>query len=68
MKLIIEPDDGAAPLRAALKSARKTLEIAIFSFDRSDIEALLKAAVADGVKVTALVADVNRGGEKNSLE
>src|SRR5882762_3880022 len=65
MKLIIEPDDSAAPLHAALKSARKTLEIAIFRFDRSDIETLLKAAVADGVKVTALVADMNRGGEKN---
>jgi phosphatidylserine/phosphatidylglycerophosphate/cardiolipin synthase-like enzyme len=68
MKLIIEPDDGAAPLHAALKSARKTLEIAIFRFDRSDIETLLKAVVADGVKVTALVADVNRGGEKNLRE
>jgi phosphatidylserine/phosphatidylglycerophosphate/cardiolipin synthase-like enzyme len=68
MKLIIEPDDGAAPLHAALKGARKTLEIAIFRFDRSDIETLLKAVVADGVKVTALVADVNRGGEKNLRE
>ena len=68
MKLIIEPDDGAAPLHAALKSARKTLEVAIFRFDRSDIEKLLTAAVADGVKVTALVADVNRGGEKNLRE
>jgi phosphatidylserine/phosphatidylglycerophosphate/cardiolipin synthase-like enzyme len=68
MKLIIEPDDSAAPLHAALKSARKTLEIAIFRFDRSDIETLLKASVADGVKVTALVADVNRGGEKNLRE
>src|SRR6266851_2342491 len=68
MKLIIEPDDSAAPLHAALKSARKTLEIAIFRFVRSDIETLLKAAVADGVKVTALVADVNRGGEKNLRE
>jgi cardiolipin synthase len=68
MKLIIEPDESAAPLQAALKSARKTLEIAIFRFDRSDIETLLKVAVADGVKVTALVADVNRGGEKNLRE
>jgi cardiolipin synthase A/B len=50
MNLIIEPDDSAAPLHAALKSARKTLEIAIFRFDRSDIETLLKVAVADGVR------------------
>ncbi len=68
MKLIIEPDDGAAPLHAALKSARKTLEIAIFRFDRSDIETLLKAAVGDGVKVTALVADTNRDGETKLRE
>ena len=68
MKLIIEPDDGMAPLHAALKSAKKTLEIAIFRFDRSDIEALLKEAVANGVKVTALVADMNRDGEKHLRE
>ncbi len=68
MKLIIEPEDGVAPLHAALKSAKKTIEIAIFRFDRGDIETLLKAAVADGVKVTALVADANRGGEKNLRE
>jgi cardiolipin synthase len=64
MKLIIEPEDGKAPLLAALKSAKKTIEIAIFRFDQGDIETLLKTAVRDGVKVTALVADVNRGGEK----
>src|SRR2546426_3103881 len=64
MKLIIQPDDGPGPLLSAIKSAKKTLEVAIFRFDRSDIEEALKAAVADGVKVTALVADVNRGGEK----
>ncbi len=64
MKLIIQPDDGPGPLLSAIKSAKKSLQIAIFRFDRSDIEEALKAAVADGVKVTALVADVNRGGEK----
>jgi cardiolipin synthase len=64
MKLIIQPDDGPGPLLSAIKSAKKTLEIAIFRFDRSDIEEALKAAVADGVKVMALVADLNRGGEK----
>jgi cardiolipin synthase len=68
MKLIIEPEDGVGPLHSALKSARKTVEIAIFRFDRDDIEELLKAAVNDGVKVTALVADINRGGEKNLRE
>lgn len=65
MKLIIQPEDGPASLLSALKNAKKSVEIAIFRFDRSDIETTLKAAVAKGVKVTALIADVNRGGEKN---
>ena len=65
MKLIIQPEDGPAALLSALKNAKKNVEIVIFRFDRSDIETALKAAVAKGVKVTALIADVNRGGEKN---
>ena len=65
MKLIIQPDDGVAALLSAIKNAKKSVEIAIFRFDRSDIEAALKTAAARGVKVTALIADVNRGGERN---
>jgi phosphatidylserine/phosphatidylglycerophosphate/cardiolipin synthase-like enzyme len=65
VKLIIQPEDGPAALLSALKNAKKSVEIAIFRFDRSDVETALKAAVAKGVKVTALIADVNRGGEKN---
>jgi phosphatidylserine/phosphatidylglycerophosphate/cardiolipin synthase-like enzyme len=63
VKLIIEPTDGVAPLLAALKSAKKRVEIAVFRFDRTDVENALKAAVARGVKVTALIAFNNRGGE-----
>jgi cardiolipin synthase A/B len=65
MKLIIQPDDGPTPLLSAVKNAKKTVEVAIFRLDRSDMETTLKAAAAKGVKVTALIADVNRGGEKN---
>ena len=64
MKLIIEPTDGVAPLLAAIKSAKKRVEIAIFRFDRTDVETALKAAAARGVKVTALIAFNNRGGEQ----
>jgi phosphatidylserine/phosphatidylglycerophosphate/cardiolipin synthase-like enzyme len=63
MKLIIEPADGVAPLLAAIKNAKKSVEIAIFRFDRTDIETTLKAAAARGVKVTASIAFANRGGE-----
>ena len=66
VKLIIEPDDGVAPLLAAIKRAKKSVEIAIFRFDRKDIEMALKAAAAaKGVRVTALIAFANRGGEQS---
>ncbi len=65
MKLIVQPRDGAAPLLSAIKKAKKFVDIAIFRFDRADIEVELKAAAARGVKVTALIAYVNRGGEKH---
>jgi cardiolipin synthase A/B len=65
VKLIVQPRDGAAPLLAAIKKAKKSVDIAIFRFDRTDVEVELKAAAARGVKVTALIAYVNRGGEKH---
>jgi len=63
MKLIIEPADGVAPLLAAIKGAKRSIEIAIFRFDRTDVENALKAAAGRGVKVTVLIAFANRGGE-----
>ena len=65
MKLIVEPDNGVAPLVAAIKRARKSVEIAIFRFEHKAIEAALSEAAARGVRVTALIAFVNRGGEKS---
>jgi cardiolipin synthase len=65
VKLIIEPDNGVAPLLSAIKNAKKSVEIAIFRFDHKGIEAALKAAAEKGVRVTALIAFANRGGEKS---
>ena len=65
MELITQPGDGPSRLLSALKSARKSVEIVIFRFDRSDIEESLKAAATRGVKVTALIASTNRGGERS---
>ena len=47
---------------AAIKKAKTTIEIAIFRFDRADIERALHAAVERGVKVHALIAHTNQGG------
>jgi len=64
VRLIIEPADGVAPVLSAIKRARKSVEIAIFRLDRKDVEMALTAAAAKGVRVTALIAFANRGGEK----
>ncbi len=65
MKLIIQPDDGLLPLMKAVRSAKRTIDIVIFRFDRSELEKALEAAVARGVVVRALIAHTNRGGEKS---
>jgi phosphatidylserine/phosphatidylglycerophosphate/cardiolipin synthase-like enzyme len=64
VKLIIEPTDSVAPLLSAIKSAKKSIEIAIFRFDRRDVEMALKTAADRGVKVNVLIAFSNRGGEE----
>ena len=63
MKLIIQPEAGVVPIVKAIKAARKWIDILIFRFDRVEIEKALTAAVQRGVKVRALIAHTNRGGE-----
>lgn len=65
VKLIIEPDDGVAPLLAAIETAKRSVQIAVFRFDHKAIETALRAAAARGVKVAALIAYGNGGGTKN---
>ena len=65
MKLIIQPDEGLTPLTQAVKRAKQTIDIVIFRFDRPEMEKALTAAVSRGVTVRALIANTNRGGEKN---
>ena len=63
MKLITQPEAGTRPLLAAVRRARKTIDIVIFRFDLEDLEQELGAAVKRGVVVRALIAHTNRGGE-----
>jgi phosphatidylserine/phosphatidylglycerophosphate/cardiolipin synthase-like enzyme len=64
VKLIIQPDEGVIPIVKAIKSAKKTLDIVIFRFDRPEVEKALGQAVARGVNVRALIAHTNKGGDK----
>jgi cardiolipin synthase A/B len=65
LKLLIQPGDGVAPLVEAINGAKSRVEIAIFRFDRVEIEKALANAAARGVFVQALIAYTNRGGERN---
>ena len=65
MKLLIQPGDGVAPLVEAINAAKSRVEIAIFRFDRGEIEKALANAASRGVFVHALIAYTNRGGERN---
>ena len=64
MKLLIQPDDGVAPLVSAVRHAKKSVLIVIFRFDLKELEQALGHAVERGVAVRALIANTNRGGEK----
>jgi cardiolipin synthase len=63
VKLIVQPEAGVVPIVKAIRSAKKTIDIFIFRFDRDEIEKALAAAVQRGVVVRALIAHTNRGGE-----
>lgn len=65
MKLLVQPGEGVKPLLDAINRAKNRIEIAIFRFDRGEIEKALANAAARGVFVHALIAYTNRGGEKN---
>jgi phosphatidylserine/phosphatidylglycerophosphate/cardiolipin synthase-like enzyme len=63
VRVIIQPDAGFAPILQAMRRAKRTIDIAIFRLDRREFLDTLGAAVARGVRVRALVAHTNRGGE-----
>lgn len=59
----MQPHDGIAPLLAAIKNAKKSIDILIFRLDWKELENALKAASGRGLAVRALIAHTNRGGE-----
>jgi cardiolipin synthase len=62
VKLMVQPDAGVMPIVEAIRRARKSIHIAIFRFDRSEIEHELAQAVGRGVRVRAFTAHTNSGG------
>ena len=64
MDLIVQPGDGWKPIVAAITGAQKSVDMVIFRFDLKEVEKAAEAAVGRGVKVRALIAHTNSGGEK----
>jgi len=43
VKLYVQPGDGVMPLVEAINNAKKSVEIVVFRFDRSEVEKALPA-------------------------
>jgi len=65
MKLIVQPRDGLSSFIAAIRTAKREIDLVIFRFDRPEVQKALDVAVKRGVRVRTLIANTNRGGEKN---
>jgi len=63
VKAIIQPETGLSPVIQAIRKARTSVDVSIFRMNRKELEEALGAAVTRGVKVRALIAHTNRGGE-----
>lgn len=64
MDLIVQPQEGLAPVLAALRQAEKSIDVTIFRLDRSQVVKALADAVQRGVAVRALIAHTNSSGDK----
>jgi phosphatidylserine/phosphatidylglycerophosphate/cardiolipin synthase-like enzyme len=63
VRAIVQPGAGVTPVVQAIRRARRSIDICIFRLDRREIENALSAAVTRGVRVRALIAHTNTGGE-----
>lgn len=64
MDLLVEPDDGFAPVLKQIKTARRSIDTTIFRFDLRELQKAFEAAVTRGVQVRALIAHTNSDGER----
>src|ERR1700680_4044114 len=65
VRSLVQPGDGIMPLVKGINQAKKSVEILIFRFHRTERERAFAHAVIRGVFVHALIAYTKRGGEKN---
>jgi phosphatidylserine/phosphatidylglycerophosphate/cardiolipin synthase-like enzyme len=65
MELLVQPDDGVGPTLAAIRNAKKSIDVHIFGLNVPEIEKALADAVKRGVEVRTLIAHTARGREKD---
>jgi cardiolipin synthase len=68
MKLLVQPEDGAAPVLDAVEKADRAIDMYVFRLAYPKLERALADAVARGVAVRALIAHVNGSGEDSLRE
>jgi len=61
--LIVQPDASVSSVVQAIRKARRRIDICVFRLDIDEVERALGAAVQRGVRVRALIAHTNRGGD-----
>jgi cardiolipin synthase A/B len=64
MELLVQPDDGIAPILEAIEGARRSIDMHIFRIDRKAIEKALAEAVKRGVVVRTLIAHTANNAEE----
>ena len=68
MTLLVQPDDGAAPVLDAIEKAERAIDVYVFRLTYPKLERALADAVARGVAVRALIAHINGSGEASLRE
>jgi len=63
MKLLVQPDDGSAPLLRAIAEAESSIDLSVFRLAYPKIKRALADAVVRGVAVRALIAKINGPSE-----
>ena len=64
-RLLVQPEDGVTAIVQGIDGAKQSVDILIFRFDHREVEQALLRAAGRGVRVRALIAYTNRGGEKH---
>ena len=68
MKLLVQPEDGPAPVLEAIEQAERGIDMYVFRLTYPKLERAIADAVARGVAVRALIAHINGSGEASLRE